>query len=98
MLAVGDTVALCSKVDGFVFLVELNVARRPQLERAAEQFTRMPCRLLGIILARGKEVEGAYYYYGYGPKGPPATPHRPGRESLLPPVTSDPPVATDLTP
>ena len=69
MLAVGDTVALCSKVDGFVFLVELNVARRPHLERAAEQFTRMPTKLLGLVVARGKEDEGSYYYYGYGRNG-----------------------------
>ena len=70
MLAVGDTVALCSKVDGFVFLVELNVARRPQLERAAEQFSRLPSRLLGVVVARGKEKAGGYYYYyGYSRNG-----------------------------
>jgi polysaccharide biosynthesis transport protein len=69
MLAVGDTVALCSRVDGFLFLVRLDAVHRPQLERAAEQFSRMPCRLLGLVVARGKVDSSAYYYYGYSRDG-----------------------------
>jgi Mrp family chromosome partitioning ATPase/capsular polysaccharide biosynthesis protein len=65
MLAVGDAVALCSRVDGFLFLVQLKATRRPQLERAAEQISRLPSRLVGIVLERGKEDSGGYYYY-YG--------------------------------
>jgi len=68
MLAVGDAVALCSRVSGFLFLVQLKATRRPQLERAAEQISRLPSRLVGIVVERGKEDSGGYYYYyGYTP-------------------------------
>ena len=66
LLVVSDTFALCSKVDGFIFLIDLEIARGPQLRRAAEQVSGIPSRLLGLVVARGKETEESHYYrYGY---------------------------------
>jgi non-specific protein-tyrosine kinase len=60
MLAVGDTAALADKVDGLLFLVEPDVVRRQQLIQAREQLDKLPCTLLGLIIARRK-ASGAYY-------------------------------------
>jgi len=65
MLAVGDTAALAAKVDGLVFLVDMNVARRPVLEQAAEQLAKLPVAFLGVIL-RADGVHGGRYGYSYG--------------------------------
>jgi len=70
MLAVGDTVALASLVDGLVFLVDMQRAKRPMLQQAADQLVRLPCRSLGIVLrADGAKSGGGYYssyrYYEY---------------------------------
>ena len=50
MLAVGDTSAIASKVDGIVFLVDMDMIKRPQLLSAAEQLHRLPVRLLGAVV------------------------------------------------
>ena len=42
MLAVGDTSAIASKVDGLVFLVDMHIVKRPQLMTAADQLYRLP--------------------------------------------------------
>ena len=61
MLAVGDTPALASMVDGLVFLVDMHVAKRPILQQAADQLVRLPCRILGIVLRVDGARSGAYY-------------------------------------
>ena len=61
MLAVGDTPALASMVDGLVFLVDMHVAKRPMLQQAADQLMRLPCRILGIVLRVDGAKSGGYY-------------------------------------
>ena len=74
MLAVGDTSAIASKVDGMVFLVDMDMVKRPQLMSAAEQLYRLPVRLLGsVVRVHHKRSEryyynSPYYYYGYSYK------------------------------
>jgi non-specific protein-tyrosine kinase len=66
MLAVGDTPALADKVDGLLFLVEPDVVRKHTLTQAREQLDKLPCRLLGVIVARrkaGSHYYAARYYY-----------------------------------
>lgn len=66
MLAVGDTLALADKVDGLMFLVEPDVVRKQQLTQAREQLDKLPCKLLGVIVARRKAGSSYYaprYYY-----------------------------------
>jgi Mrp family chromosome partitioning ATPase len=65
MLAVGDTPALGDKVDGLLFLVEPDVVRKQQLIQAREQLDKLPCRLLGLVIARRKTGAhyGPRYYY-----------------------------------
>ncbi len=66
MLPVGDTAALADKVDGLLFLVEPDVVGRRQLAQAQEQLDKLPCRLLGVIVARRKtdadKYAGHYYH------------------------------------
>jgi Mrp family chromosome partitioning ATPase/capsular polysaccharide biosynthesis protein len=74
MLAVGDTSAIASKVDGMVFLVDMDMIKRPQLMSASEQLYRLPVRLLGtVVRVHHKRSErygyhSPYYYYGYSYK------------------------------
>ena len=66
MLAVGDTPALGDKVDGLLFLVEPDVVRKQQLAQAREQLDKLPCAVLGLIIARRKTGSSYYaprYYY-----------------------------------
>ena len=66
MLAVGDTPALADKVDGLLFLVEPDVVRKHTLAQAREQLDKLPCRMLGVIIARrkaGSHYYAARYYY-----------------------------------
>jgi Mrp family chromosome partitioning ATPase/capsular polysaccharide biosynthesis protein len=66
MLAVGDTPALADKVDGLLFLVEPDVVRKQTLTQARELLDKLPCRLLGVIVARrkaGSQYYAARYYY-----------------------------------
>jgi succinoglycan biosynthesis transport protein ExoP len=66
MLAVGDTPALADKVDALLFLVEPDVVRKHTLSQAREQLDKLPCRLLGVIVARrkaGSHYYAARYYY-----------------------------------
>ncbi len=65
LLAVGDTAALASTVDGLVFLVDMHVATRPMLERAAEQLGKLPCAALGIIVRTDGEHRQGRYYSSY---------------------------------
>src|SRR5665647_638990 len=65
MLAVGDTAALASLVDGLVFLVDMQRAKRPMLQQAADQLVRLPCRSLGIVLRVDGAKSGGGYYSSY---------------------------------
>ena len=65
LLAVGDTAALASKVDGLVFLVDVHVATRPMLQQAAEQLGKLPCRSLGLIVRTDGENKHGSYYSSY---------------------------------
>ena len=74
MLAVGDTSAIASKVDGLVFLVDMQEVKRPQLMTAADQLHRLPVRKLGSIVRMEGIKGGRYfyyspYYYGYAEDG-----------------------------
>jgi Mrp family chromosome partitioning ATPase/capsular polysaccharide biosynthesis protein len=62
MLIVGDTVALASRVDGVLYVVDPDIARRPMLDRAAEQLEQLPCRKLGLVLMMDGD-HGHYYTY-----------------------------------
>ena len=65
MLAVGDTSAIAAKVDGLVFLADLEVIKRPQLSAAADQLLRLPTRMLGIVVRMSGKGGGRYYYSPY---------------------------------
>ncbi len=72
MLAVGDTAALANKVDGLLFLVDMHVSKRSTLHEAMDRLEQMPCRKLGLIVARQHRGDGydSYpHYYAYGADG-----------------------------
>lgn len=90
MLAVGDTAALASAVDGLIFLVDMEEARRPVLEAAADQLYRLPCAMMGLVI----RLEGGggrhQYYYRYQQDVKPR-PHKPvtaAPKSAVPPESS----------
>jgi non-specific protein-tyrosine kinase len=63
MLAVGDTSAIASRVDGLVFLVDMRMIKGPQLSTAADQLMRLPVRMLGTVVRMQQKRGGRYYYY-----------------------------------
>ena len=68
MLAVGDTAALATEVDGLIFLVDMEKARRQVLRAAADQLYRLPCAMMGVAvrLSSGSSRQGYYYsHYRY---------------------------------
>jgi non-specific protein-tyrosine kinase len=68
MLAVGDTAALATEVDGLIFLVDMEKARRQVLRAAADQLYRLPCAMMGVAvrLSGGSSRQGYYYsHYRY---------------------------------
>lgn len=65
MLAVGDTSALAAKVDGLVFLVDMQLAKRPQLITAADQLLRLPTKMLGTVVRTYGPSSSRYYYSPY---------------------------------
>jgi capsular exopolysaccharide synthesis family protein len=70
LLAVGDTTALASCVDGLVFLVDLTRAKRPLLAEAASQISQMPCRKLGlVVIGRPFRSRDEQSYYAYTSQG-----------------------------
>ncbi|HET6495267.1 MAG TPA: hypothetical protein VFH61_07895, partial [Thermoleophilia bacterium] len=69
LLAVGDTAAIAACVDGLLFLVDINRARRPLLNEAAAQINQMPCRKLGLVVigrSAGSKERDHYVYYAHG--------------------------------
>ena len=65
LLAVGDTAAIARCVDGMVFLVDLTHAKRPLLQEAADQISRMPCRKLGLVVIDKALRRTGYDHYRY---------------------------------
>ena len=96
MLAVGDTAALASEIDGLIFLVDMEQARTPVLESAADQLRRLPCAMMGLVvrLHGGAHGDRYHYYSRYsedgagGPTGIPASP--PAAKDLVPIAGSQP--------
>ena len=78
MLAVGDTAALASEVDGLIFLVDMEKARRPVIQAAADQLYRLPCAMMGIVVRSpaGSSRDKYYYtsHYRYSADAKPAAP------------------------
>ena len=64
MLAVGDTAALAQWADALVYVADLTKLRRPQLERARQQLSKLPCRKLGVVFIAANHRHG-YYRHGY---------------------------------
>ncbi len=77
MLAVGDTAALAPKVEALAFVVNPEQVRRPMLQRAHEQFAKLPCRKLGFIVIGEAPVGGYYGYYSAGRDAPVAQAPKP---------------------
>jgi succinoglycan biosynthesis transport protein ExoP len=68
IMAVGDAAALAAAVDGLVMLVNIEQVRRPTLREVADVLDPLPCRKLGIIVARehlGSNESYRYAYYRY---------------------------------
>ena len=63
MLAVGDTAAISTVVDGVVFLIDMHVLKRPQLAAAAAELQRLPVRVLGFVVRVRHMGRGKRYYY-----------------------------------
>ncbi len=63
MLAVGDTAALASEVDGLIFLVDMEKARRPVIQAAADQLYRLPCAMMGVVVRSPAGSSRDKYYY-----------------------------------
>lgn len=79
MLAVGDTPAIAPMVDGLLFLVDMNIAKRPMMQQAAEQLRRLPCRVLGLAL-RVDDTRHGHYYSSYSKYGYYASPDGSGKK------------------
>lgn len=87
MLPVGDASAVASKVNGLIFLADLDVVKRPQLTAVAEQLARLPVKMLGVVV-RVSHLHGKYYgayRYGYSSTS--------GRRARDPRMSPEEPVA-----
>ncbi len=79
MLAVGDTAALANSVDGILFLVDMEKARRPVLQAAADQLYRLPSAMMGLVVrlpagsGRSKDYYYSHYRYSQDDKKPRST-------------------------
>lgn len=52
-----DAIALASRVDAVVLLVDTDVASRPALRECSEILSRLPCRKLGVVIASQPDKE-----------------------------------------
>jgi Mrp family chromosome partitioning ATPase len=50
LLDAADALALASKVDGLVLLVDMHACRRPALQESREVMSLLPCQKLGVVL------------------------------------------------
>jgi len=62
-LSVNDAAALASKVDGLLYLANIEALTRPELEEARDFLAPLPCRKLGVIAVSEKFTGGGDYYY-----------------------------------
>lgn len=67
LLEVGDAAAMAAKVDGLVFVANMDKVRWPMLERSRAQLERIPCRKLGMVIVAAKHTHKAAYRYEYRP-------------------------------
>jgi len=65
LLAVGDAVALGTRVDAIVVVTRLGI-RRPLLHDLTRQLHNCPATLLGFVLTGAPRSDGYGYGYGYG--------------------------------
>ena len=66
VLAVADPVALATKVDGCVVVVDSSRTRVASTRRALAVLERVHAHVIGVVLNKLTENEGAYYQYdGY---------------------------------
>jgi Mrp family chromosome partitioning ATPase len=65
LLAVGDTTALAAEVDGLIFLVDMEKARRQVLQAAADQLYRLPCAMMGVAVRLQTGAGRSDYYYSH---------------------------------
>jgi tyrosine-protein kinase len=66
LLAVSDTLALTSLVDGLVLVVKATVVKRPMLAEVRRLLNTVPCAKLGFILTNARAESQYGYGYGYG--------------------------------
>jgi len=52
-----DAIALASRVDAVVLLVDTDVASRPALRECSEILSRLPCRKLGVVIVSQPDKE-----------------------------------------
>jgi capsular exopolysaccharide synthesis family protein len=83
VLAVADPVALSTKVDGCVVVVDSSRTRVASTRRALAALERVHARTIGVVLNKLTESEAAYYrydgYYGVAKPGARAEAGRPRR-------------------
>jgi len=58
LLDAADALALASKVDGLVLLVDMHACRRPALQESREVMSLLPCRKLGVVLTGPSRTGG----------------------------------------
>jgi len=70
VLAVADPVALSTKVDGCIVVVDSSRTRVASTCRAIAALERVHARIIGVVLNKLTEREAAYYRYDgyYGPR------------------------------
>jgi Mrp family chromosome partitioning ATPase/capsular polysaccharide biosynthesis protein len=61
--SVGDAAALAARVDGLLYLANIETLTKPELEEAREFLEPLPCRKLGVIAVSEKFGSGGDYYY-----------------------------------
>jgi non-specific protein-tyrosine kinase len=67
LLAVGDAIALSSKVDGLIVLTRLGVLRRKTLDELRRVLGNCSAAKLGFVVTGAElEPDGSKYGYGYG--------------------------------
>jgi succinoglycan biosynthesis transport protein ExoP len=65
-LAVGDAIALSSRVDAMVVVARIGLLERPSLRDLGRTLDQCPARKLGLVVAGG-EAQADYVYGPYGP-------------------------------
>ena len=65
ILSMGDAGALAPSVDGFLFVANLDIVRRPTLREARDAVNALPCRKLGLVVVGERMSSSRYHKYGY---------------------------------